>query len=203
VIARLRHPQGVLVVTGACFVVVAAAVVALGSFPADVAVRDALLAVATPGVLAVMRVVNQAGNWRVLLPGTLLLFVFFPRARPRWWLWTALMITAPLAEWSLKHVVGRPRPENVSLSFPSGHATAAAAFFGAVMYLAGSLPPPVCRVVRGLAALMIVLVGLARVMLRAHWPSDVLAGFALGLGLASLATLVDARGPDRSGATAR
>jgi hypothetical protein len=31
----------------------------------------------------------------------------------------------------------------------------------------------------------------------------VLAGFALGLALASLATLVDARGPDRSGATAR
>ena len=152
-----------------------------------------LLSLATPGLLRALHVVNLAGSWQVLLPGTLLLFVVFPRARPRWWLWVALMVAAPLAEGSLKHLVGRQRPENVSLSFPSGHSTAAAAFFGAVMYLAGSLPPRLCRPVRVLAGVMIVLVGVARVMLRAHWPSDVLAGFALGLALAALTALLDAR----------
>jgi membrane-associated phospholipid phosphatase len=34
---------------------------------------------------------------------------------------------------------------------------------------------------------MIILVGMARVILRAHWPSDVLAGIALGLALAAAA----------------
>ena len=90
----------------------------------------------------------------------------------------------------------RPRPEAVSLSFPSGHSTAAAAFFGAVMYLCGSLPPRWRDTVRVLAGVMIVLVGLARVILRAHWPSDVVAGFALGLALASVASLLAARAPD-------
>ena len=192
-IVSLAHPRGVLAVAGACLLAVTAAVVALGSFPADTAVRDALLGLATPGLLRALRVVNLAGSWQVLLPGTLLLFVVFPRARPRWWLWVALMVAAPLAEGSLKHLVGRQRPENVSLSFPSGHSTAAAAFFGAVMYLAGSLPPRLCRPLRVLAGVMIVLVGVARVMLRAHWPSDVLAGFALGLALAALTALLDAR----------
>ena len=122
--ASVLHPRGVLMVAGACFVALTAAVVALGAFPADTAVRDALLALATPWVVTAMRIVNRAGDWRVLLPGTLLLFVVFRRARERWWLWVALMAIAPLLEWALKHLVGRTRPEDVSLSFPSGHSTA-------------------------------------------------------------------------------
>jgi membrane-associated phospholipid phosphatase len=183
--ARALHPRGVLAVAAACFVTLTAAVVVLGAFPADAAVRDALLALATPEVLAAMRIVNRAGDWRVLLPGTLLLFVVFRRARESWWLWSAVMVIAPLLEWVVKHLVGRQRPEDVSLSFPSGHSTAAAAFFGAVLLLADALPPRVRAVVRVLAVVMIVLVGVARVMLRAHWPSDVLAGTALGLALAA------------------
>jgi membrane-associated phospholipid phosphatase len=191
----LLHPRGVLTVAGACFVALTAAVVVLGALPADVAVRDALLGLATPGMVKVMRVVNRAGDWRLLLPGTLLLFVVFRRARERWWLWAAVMGLAPLLESVLKQLVARPRPEDVSLSFPSGHSTAAAAFFGAVMFLAAALPPRACVVVRLGAVVMIVLVGMARVILRAHWPSDVLAGIALGLALAAAAGWLATREP--------
>jgi undecaprenyl-diphosphatase len=55
------------------------------------------------------------------------------------------------------------------------------------MFLADELPPAACAVVRALAVAMILLVGMARVILRAHWPSDVLAGIALGLALAAAA----------------
>jgi membrane-associated phospholipid phosphatase len=47
--------------------------------------------------------------------------------------------------------------------------------------------------VRIIAIAMIVLVGVARIMLRAHWPSDVVGGFALGLALASAATVFASR----------
>src|SRR6185437_6811933 len=127
-------------------------------------------AMATPAVVAVMRIVNRAGDWRVLLPGTLLLFVVFRRARERWWLWAGLMAVAPLLGGSFKYLVGRPRPEDASLGFPSGHSTAAAAFFGAVMFLAGALPSRVRPWVRLVSVVMILLVGMARVILRAHWP---------------------------------
>lgn len=186
----MLHPRGLLLAAGAGFAALAVAVALFRVLPADAAVRESLLALASPGVLALMRVVNQAGNWRVLLPATLLLFLVFPRARVRWWVWTALMVTAPMAEWVLKQVIGRPRPEGASFGFPSGHATAAAAFFGAVVYLAGSLPAPWRGVVRALAFAVIALVGVARVVLRAHWPSDVLGGMALGLALASAAALL-------------
>lgn len=194
--ARLLHPRSVLMVAGACFTAIAAAIILLGAFPADAFIRQSLLNAAGPGVISTFRIVNMAGDWRGLLPGMLLLFVVFPLARERWWLWVALMVAAPLTEWSLKHAFMRPRPEALSLGFPSGHSTAAAAFFGAVIYLCGSLPPPWRRAVRILAGVMIVLVGLARVILRAHWPSDVMAGFAVGLALAAIASLLAARGQD-------
>lgn len=185
--AFVLHPRGVLTVAAACFVALTAAVVALGAFPADAAVRESLLALATPGVVAVMRIFNRAGDWRVLVPGMLLLFVVFRGARERWWLWVTVMAAAPLMEGILKYLVGRTRPEDPSLGFPSGHSTAAATFFGVAMFLADELPAAACAAVRALAVMMILLVGIARVMLRAHWPSDVLAGFALGLALAAAA----------------
>jgi undecaprenyl-diphosphatase len=180
----------VLVAGLAVFALVTLTVVAFDRPPGDAWLREALLAAESPPVVTLMRVVNWGGNWRVLLPATLLLFVVFPAARPRWWLWVGLMVVAPSAEGILKEVIGRPRPEGTAYGFPSGHATAAAAFFGAVAYLAATLPPAARRPMRAAAVAAIVLIALARVLLRAHWPSDALGGVALGLALASLAALL-------------
>jgi membrane-associated phospholipid phosphatase len=176
------HPRGVLAVAGTCFVALVATVITLGAIPADAALREAILRLTSPAVVEAMRVVNRAGDWRVL-------------ARRQWWLWSALMVTAPVMEWALKHLVQRARPEDLSFGFPSGHSTAAAAFWGAVIFLADALSPRLCRAARVLAVTMIVLVGLARVVLRAHWPSDVLGGIALGLALAAIAGLIASRQP--------
>jgi len=175
-------------VTGlAAFVAVSLGALLLGTDGVDTTMRLALLDAATPDVLSVMRAVNVLGNWRFLLPATVLLLVVCDRARRTWWVWLALMIAAPVAEGLLKPAIGRARPESVSYGFPSGHATAAAAYFGAVLALAGDLRPRWRHLVRAGAVALIVLVGIARVMLRAHWPSDVLGGIALGLALAAAA----------------
>jgi len=193
--SRRSSARWVLLAAAGGFVALALAVAVIGTLPGDAAARDALLALASPPILAAMRVINLAGSWRLLLPGSLLLLVAFPRAREQWYIWVGLMIVAPATEGTVKILVGRPRPEAASMGFPSGHATAAAAFFGAVFYLAESLRPPARRLVRTAALVIIVLVATARVMLRAHWLSDALAGIGLGLALASAAVLV--AGPRR------
>jgi membrane-associated phospholipid phosphatase len=194
--------RGVLIAALALFAVLALGVIALGTLPGEAASRDALLALAGPSVVAALRVINHAGSWRLLLPATLLLLVAFPLARKRWWAWVGLMLAAPAAEGLLKIAVARARPEDASMGFPSGHATAAAAFFGAVIYLAGSVPAPARTLVRIGAALVIVLVALARVVLRAHWPGDALAGIALGLAFASAAAELAIAPGDRGRAAA-
>ncbi len=193
------HPRGLLIVSTACFLATAAAVL-LGVTAVDTAARDLLLAHATPAVVALMRVVNLAGDRWVLAPAVLVLLLALPEARRRWWVWVGLMVTAPAMEGLLKELVARPRPEGAGLGFPSGHATAAAAFFGAVIFLAGSLRRrAACLALRAAALTLIVLVAGARVILRAHWPSDVVGGVALGLALASAAALLAAQPPGRDG----
>jgi undecaprenyl-diphosphatase len=181
-----------LLASAGCFLALTLAVLLVDPFPGDAAARSWVLGYGSPAVVRAARAVNYLGSWRVLLPATLVLLVAFPRARARWWLWVGLLLAAPAAEGLLKIVIGRARPEEASMGFPSGHATAAAAFFGAVIYLAGSLPPPARIGVRAASLVLVVLVALARIILRAHWPVDTLAGIALGLFFASLATMLDA-----------
>lgn len=186
----LSNPtRTVLVVAGSAFV--GLVVVALvGTLPFEAEVREALLGWAGPSVNPILHVVNHAGDWRLILPASLVLVAMVPRARARWWVWVGLIVAAPLAVSAIKYLVGRTRPEALSLGFPSGHATAAALFFGTLCYMASALPSRRARVaVRVSAALIVMMVALTRILLRAHWPSDVLGGVALGLALASAGEL--------------
>jgi membrane-associated phospholipid phosphatase len=183
-----------LLVTGGGFVLLAILTALVETVPLDAAVRETLIGWATPTVVTAMRLVNWGGDKLVLAPAVLLLFLTSAQARTRWWLWVGLMLAAPLAETVAKVLIDRPRPEGLGYGFPSGHATAAAAFCGAVFYLAGALRSRAVRLpVRTLALLAALMVALARVILRAHWPSDALGGLALGLALASGAALLAAQ----------
>ena len=190
---RTGTPRSVLTVATATLLALTATIFLTGTTWLDQTVRDTVLQAATPASIQALRIVNIAGEWKFLLPATLVLIAVFDRARRTWWIWIALMVAAPLMEWSLKHAVARPRPENASFGFPSGHATAIAAYAGAVLALTTTEKSGV-RAATWLAMLsLMLLVGLARIVLRAHWPSDVAAGFALGLALSSLATMLATR----------
>ena len=126
-----------------------------------------------------------------------LLLAVSRHARRRWWLWGLALVVAPLIGEALQELVGRLRPRGPALGFPSGHATAVAAFAVATIYLTGRSGLP--RAVRLLIALVAVAaalaVGLSRMVLDAHWPLDVVAGFALGAAGAAAAAWWDASHP--------
>ncbi len=67
-----------------------------------------------------------------------------------------------------------------SYSFPSGHAMAAAAIYGMMGVVVARLAPTRrAPLVVGLP-ILILMIGISRIYLGVHWPSDVLAGFAAG-----------------------
>lgn len=185
-----RLAPALLVLSAVLFVLLAAAALLVSTHTVELPLRNALVGLDGGRLGTFLRTIDHAGTWRVILPGTLVVFAIFPHARAHWWVWTVALLAAPAAETFFKFVIGRPRPDDLSMGFPSGHATAAAAFFGAVIYLAAPLPARLRAAVRILAVVAIILVGIARVALRAHWPSDAVAGIALGFALASTARVV-------------
>src|SRR5690606_22654612 len=70
-----------------------------------------------------------------------------------------------------------------TLSYPSGHAMSAMAFYGFLIYLGFRLKIGVLlRILIALGfGILILLIGLSRIYLGVHYPSDVLAGFIGGL----------------------
>jgi len=93
-----------------------------------------------------------------------------------------------LSEVVIKSIVGRARPTNSLIdvtrhSFPSGHATIAIIFFSLLIYsFKDDIKNKFLKTVFiFLSVVLFLLIGFSRIYLDAHWLSDVLAGFSLGI----------------------
>lgn len=109
----------------------------------------------------------------------------------RWWndLWLLVFATGGIlavVDLALKPLFDRSRPPDKLLdvdgrSFPSGHAAGAVAFYGAMLVILSLHYPQLRRPLAIGTTLWIALVWLSTLYARAHWPTDLLAGGAVGL----------------------
>jgi membrane-associated phospholipid phosphatase len=90
---------------------------------------------------------------------------------------------------TLKHFIHRPRPDTLyvskmyfkSSSFPSGHAFGSMVIFGLLGYVAGMYAAaPWGIAALGVSAVLIATIGISRIYLGAHYPTDVIAGWLFG-----------------------
>jgi undecaprenyl-diphosphatase len=101
------------------------------------------------------------------------------------------LIGATLATDHVKDLVSRPRPPGEPLaptsgySFPSGHSLLSAVTYGLVALVVwrSRLPTGVRRAVVVALVVLVFLIGLSRIALGAHYPSDVLAGWLAGAAI--------------------
>jgi undecaprenyl-diphosphatase len=133
------------------------------------------------------------GNLSYLVPVTVAAAVVAAR-----WRRPLLALTFPLAYVLQRPLVligwwlwNRRRPEMIAggiaapplHSFPSGHVALMLSVYGllAWLWIRASRSPAERTLVVILLAVLLLTVGWARVRLGAHWPSDVLAGYVIGL----------------------
>lgn len=160
-----------------------------GTGPLDQHVFRALYGRADPVLVSIARGMTFVGEPWVVVS------LAVAAATGLWWIGrgrdgaTLLLVTLAgrCVSILLKLAVLRPRPDLLThlvfvktSSFPSGHTAAATVFYVSLALILGRGRPHV----RGwtiVAVAVAVGVGLSRVMLGVHWPSDVIGGWAFGL----------------------
>lgn len=130
-------------------------------------------------------------NAPIMILGTALLFLLFKRKKEA--LFVILTALSSLVSLGIKILVNRPRPtgdivkilvKTTEKSFPSGHMLFYVVFFGfltLLMYEIKAIPKLIRYPVSVLCLLLIFTIPYSRIYLGAHWFTDVLAGFFLGL----------------------
>jgi undecaprenyl-diphosphatase len=155
----------------------------------DLAVTRSVAEDTTPVVTDLARALTHLADWNVYMAlSALAVGALLALRRLRL---AGFLLTVVVGQWllsnALKQLVERDRPDLDQLvnasgySFPSGHASAAAAGYLALALVVAALRPGWNRrlLVAGAIAIAII-VATTRVLLGVHWTTDVLAGLAFG-----------------------
>jgi undecaprenyl-diphosphatase len=177
------------------FVVVAVLVVTGTTSELDHQALQAIASWRTPGLTTFMRAASWIGNWQGEVPLVLLVAGLLAlRGRHNSALrFLALAVTGE-AFWALaKLLFHRARPTIVTrlgeagwYSFPSGHATLAPVIWGFGLVLLAQLVAyrPAKIALWTIAFVVPAVIAVSRLYLGVHYPTDVVAGLALGMGWA-------------------
>lgn len=157
----------------------------------DVRVLELVFHTRTPSLTFVMRFFTSFGSVPVMTSVLIAAVLLFARRYPGKG-YSLVLVLAAAGAWALeiwfKALFQRPRPDFdwlvdvAGYSFPSGHATVAVALYGTLGYLLWHASKGRAARWAWVASLsfLAIIVGASRVYLGVHYPSDVVAGFALG-----------------------
>ncbi|HKF22745.1 MAG TPA: phosphatase PAP2 family protein [Candidatus Angelobacter sp.] len=165
----------------------------------DFAVRNWVHRFASPGMTRAMTGISLLGYDLLIVALVVALATFLYLRWRRAAVWLAVSMAGALAlDLSLKYAFHRPRPQPFfgaaphSFSFPSGHALCSFCFYVVLAGLiAARTRSTFLRVAVGvMAAALVIAIGLSRIYLGMHYPSDVLAGYlAAAVWVATLLVL--------------
>ncbi|MEE3718993.1 phosphatase PAP2 family protein [Tumidithrix elongata RA019] len=159
-------------------------------YPTEVEMLQWIHQFANPFLDMLMLLVTKLSNPEIAVPIGLVTLVtlLIQQAHLEAWIVTIAGLGAIFLNKGLKPMFARLRPDlypqliqENSFSFPSGHALGTVVLYGAIAYLLAKHYPHYRIWIYLLAAILVMAVGLSRLYLGVHWPTDVLAGWAIGL----------------------
>lgn len=166
----------------------------------DVMTLQTLHGFASPALDQAMIAVSFLGSIWFLFPAVVLATLAISRkiGRPQAWFFALAAAGARLANLGVKVFFARPRPSlwasvapEGEFSFPSGHAMCSMAIWLALLIVLA--PTKWRRLALFGGAAYVVLIGLSRLYLGVHYPSDVAAGWLAGAAFVAALAIPFAR----------
>lgn len=133
----------------------------------------------------IMKIITFLGSALSIILLTVLLIIVVKGKRNKILILINVIVTTLLNQ-LLKNAFQRGRPidsiiEEFGYSFPSGHSMVSMAFYGFLIYLVYRSNIKYKGLIIGLLSVLIVLIGISRIYLGVHYPTDVIGGFTLSL----------------------
>lgn len=155
----------------------------------------------SPAMDSFMTGITFMGNFEFMVFPFFVVFIYFLFIKPHRWFSIKVPVVAVGSisiNLILKRIFDRPRPvldqlvDVSGFSFPSGHAMFSFSFFGLLIYIVWFFVknPVLKHGITLILLVLILLIGLSRVYVGVHYPSDVIAGFSAGLFWLLLSLLV-------------
>lgn len=195
-IARLHRPifRRSVVVLFPLALTISVAAAMTRYFPFDPWVTRQAQQITAPAFRLLMIAISWPGygyHPLVIVPGIAMLLLMWRRTAEAGCLLVSAVGAALLGH-LIKTAIARPRPvaaladiylQHSTMSFPSGHVLGYVASYGFLLYVVFVTFPHswARRALLALLGILVGLVGVSRVYLGAHWASDVIGGYALGL----------------------
>lgn len=175
------------------FVILLIAVMTGSAYGFDDPVREFIYSLRSDTLTVIMKIITYMGNWQIV---TLLCIVLLAIKKTRCTYGVPVAagaIFVTVLNKVIKSIVARTRPdvslhliEQGGMSFPSGHAITSMFVYGMLIYLLyvglqnmQSRRDIVRIVLMIILAIPMIFVGVSRVYLGVHYPTDVLAGWCL------------------------
>lgn len=159
-------------------------------FGFDMQIITFLYNLRTPLLTSIMKSISFIGMDGIIFFSIIIPVIFYlKRRRHEAILFTIMIVMGAVIDFLLKLITQRPRPTFAplviehSFSFPSGHSMNSFIFFTTVAYFIYHFThkKKISLLAFLVSAIIILVVGISRIYLGVHYPSDVLGGYLAGL----------------------
>ncbi len=181
-----KKHKTLLILTTTVFIFLLLAVLLKKTDIFDQIIYDKIRSIKLPYLNDIAILITKLGN---IVPVTIVCIIYLILKPKEGKYVIACVITSLMLNLLIKNLVARVRPDSIWLiketgfSFPSGHAMASMSLYGMILYFINVNNIQYKKLITTLLSGLIILVGLSRVYVGVHFPSDILAGFSLSFSI--------------------